>query len=161
MNQVTTALRQLEAYVQEEIGAQLRLLERLEAQDLALRSHDPLRIAHTTRALDTEIEGAQKRAQRRHTILAGLADVWGLASSSLSLSSVAERVGDDGDDGERLERQKQELERISKRVQKLARRNTTVARFHQRLTSDVLQAVLVQDDGGNVHDGGALVDAEA
>lgn len=158
MNQVTTALRQLEAYVQEEIGAQLRLLERLEAQDLALRSHDPLRIAHTTRALDTEIEGAQKRAQRRHTILAGLADVWGLAPSSLSLSSVAERVGDDG---ERLERQKQELERISKRVQKLARRNTTVARFHQRLTSDVLQAVLVQDDGGNVHDGGALVDAEA
>jgi hypothetical protein len=154
----TTTLRQLEAYVQEEIGAQGRLLAALEAQDAALRSHEPERIAHATGALDAELEAQGNRAHKRRQLLESLASIWGVAASSLTLTSIAERAGDDG---ERLARQRHELERVTRRVQRLARRNTTIARFHQRLTADVLQALLVQDEGVQVSDGGALVDAEA
>ena len=157
MNNVITLLRQLESYVQEEIGAQGRLLASLEAQDRALRAHDAARIAEATRALDGEIEASSKRAQRRQELVSSLAKLWSVAPSSLTLGSIAERVGDEG---ARLGRQRNELQSASAQVAKLGRRNGLVARFHQRLTAEVLQAVLVQADGAPLHEGGALVDAE-
>jgi hypothetical protein len=158
MSSVTTLLRQLEANVQEETGAQRRLLELLGAQDMALRSHAALSISETTRALEAPLESAERRTNARRAILASLASAWNVSADALTLSSIATRAGEDG---ERLRRQRDELERVTRSVQKLARRNGTVARFHQRLTADVLQAVLASDADAPVADGGTLVDAEA
>lgn len=158
MSEYTTALRHLEAYVQEEIGAQSRLLTLLQAQEAALRSHSALELAAATASLDRELESTHDRARRRQTILESLARKWSVAASSLSLTSVVERVGDEG---ERLARQRGELERATRKVQRLARRNAVAANYHQRLTAEVLQAVLAPQSGGLVTDGGGLVDAEA
>lgn len=157
MNHVISLLRQLESYVQEEIGAQGRVLAALEAQGEALRSHEPARIDEATRALDREIEGQARRSERRAALVEGLAQAWGVAPSSLSLGSIVQRVGDES---ARLARQREELKRASGDVARQSRRNGMVARFHERLTSDVLQAVLVQADGLPLEQGGALVDAE-
>jgi len=158
MTSTITLLRQLEALVQEEIGAQSRLQALLERQDEALRTHVPERMLSAAHALDGELAPSAQRAQRRVEIVAALARAWGIAPSALTLSSIVRRSGDEG---ERLARQKPELERIARGVQKLARRSAIAARYHQRLTAEVVQAVLVQADGVRVLDGGALVDAEA
>jgi hypothetical protein len=157
MSSLTTLLRQLEAYVQEEIGAQTRLVALLEAQERALRVHDAAELLDTTSAIDAELEGSAQRGRRRRELFASLAGLWMVAPSSLTLSSIALRAGPDA---QRLERQKDDLDRAARRVQRLARRSGLVARFHQRLTADVLQALLAAGEEERVDCGGRLVDAE-
>jgi hypothetical protein len=157
MNQVITLLRQLEAYVQEEIGAQGRVLAALDQQGAALRSHEPARILESTKALDVEIEAQMRRSSRRTALIEGLAQAWGVAPSSLSLGSIVQRIGDEG---ARLARQRDDLKRAAGEVAKKSRRNGMVARFQHKIASDVLQAVLVPDGQGSLEEGGTLVDAE-
>lgn len=158
MSTTTTLLRQLEAYVQEEIGGQARLLALLEVQEAALRARRTDELASATRALDSELDAALGRGRRRREIVAALATQWGIAESALTLSSIVRRTGDEGD---RLSRQKDELERVSLDVQRVARRAGVCARFLQRLEAELLQAVLSPPAGAPLHEGGALVDAEA
>ena len=158
MNQVMTLLRQLEAHVQEEIGAQSRVLAALEAQGEALRSHESARIVAATAALDSEIAAQAKRSERRVELLSALAAVWSLPAGTLTLGSIVQRVGDEG---RRLARQREELTATVGSVARQSRRNRLVARLHQRVTSDILQAVLVENGSESVlAEGGALVDAE-
>lgn len=158
MNQVMTLLRQLEAHVQEEIGAQGRVLAALEAQGEALRSHESARIMEATAALDREILAQARRAERRTELLSALASVWGVAPQTLTLGSIAQRVGDEG---RRLARQRDELQRAAGSVARQSQRNGLVARLHQRVTSQVLQAVLVEGgEGASLTEGGALINAE-
>lgn len=158
MNQVMTLLRQLEAHVQEEIGAQSRVLAALEAQGEALRSHESARIVTATAALDSEIAAQARRAERRNELLTSLATAWGLPAGTLTLGSIVQRVGDEG---RRLARQRDELAETVGNVARQSRRNGLVARLHQRVTSEVLQAVLVESGSEAVlAEGGALVDAE-
>jgi len=158
MNQVMTLLRQLEAHVQEEIGAQSRVLAALEALREALRSHESARIVTATAALDSEIAAQARRTERRNELLASLATAWGLPAGTLTLGSIVQRVGDEG---RRLARQRDELAETVGNVARQSRRNGLVARLHQRVTSEVLQAVLVESGSEAVlAEGGALVDAE-
>ncbi len=158
MNQVMTLLRQLEAHVQEEIGAQSRVLAALEAQGEALRSHESARIVTATAALDSEIAAQARRAERRNELLTSLATAWNLPAGTLTLGSIVQRVGDEG---RRLARQRDELAETVGNVARQSRRNGLVARLHQRVTSEVLQAVLVESGSEAVlAEGGALVDAE-
>jgi hypothetical protein len=158
MNQVMTLLRQLEAHVQEEIGAQGRVLAALEAQGEALRSHDSARIVEATAALDREILAQARRAERRTELLTALANVWGVAPATLTLGSIVQRVGDEG---RRLARQRDDLQHAAGSVARQSQRNGLVARLHQRVTSQVLQAVLVDGgDGASLTEGGTLINAE-
>lgn len=158
MNQVMTLLRQLEAHVQEEIGAQSRVLAALEAQGEALRSHESARIVAATSTLDAEIMAQARRTERRNELLSALAAAWSLPTGTLTLGSIVQRVGDEG---RRLARQREELAATVGNVARQSRRNGLVARLHQRVTSEVLQAVLVESgDDAVLAEGGALVDAE-
>ena len=158
MNQVMTLLRQLEAHVQEEIGAQSRVLAALEAQGEALRSHESARIVAATSTLDAEIMAQARRTERRTELLSALAAAWSLPTGTLTLGSIVQRVGDEG---RRLARQREELAATVGNVARQSRRNGLVARLHQRVTSEVLQAVLVESgDNAVLAEGGALVDAE-
>jgi len=158
MNNETTLLRQLEAYVQEELGAQGRLTGLLEAQERALLSHEREQLEAASTALQAEFIGAASRAKRRDELVGQLAKSWNVAASALSLSSIVRRFGADG---ERLRRQRVELERAVKRVQKLARRTASAARMHSRLSNEIVRACLSAADGVDVHEGGSLVNAEA
>lgn len=158
MSSETTLLRQLEAYVQEELGAQGRLIGLLEAQERALLSHEHAQLEAAGTALQAEFLGAASRAKRRDELVGQLAKAWEVAASALSLSSIVRRFGADG---ERLRRQRLELERAVKRAQKLARRTAAAARMHSRLSNEIVRACLSASDGSDLHAGGSLVNAEA
>jgi hypothetical protein len=158
MSNVTTWLRQLEAYVQEELGAQGRLTGLLETQERALLSHERDALTSASEALQAEIAGSAARARRRDELVGQLARAWGVDASALTLASIARRSGVDG---ERLTRQRAELQRASQRVQKLARRANSAARLHSRLSGDIVRACLAAGGEADVDAGGALVNAEA
>jgi hypothetical protein len=158
VNSVVILLKQLEAYVQEEIGAQGRTLALLGAQDEALRSGEPHKVAASTEALEREMRSAPSRARRRGELLAGFAALWNLAPHTLTLSSIVDRSGDQG---ERLGRQRDELRAVVAKISRQARRNSTAARFHERFASEVLHVLLAVDGSKSIEAGGVLVDAQA
>ena len=158
MNPVVHLLRQLEAYVQEEIGAQGRTLALLGAQEDALRSRDPHKITSSTQQLERELSSAPRRAQRRQELLAAFARAWDLAPCTLTLSSVVDRAGEEG---ERLARQRNELRAVTANVARQSRRVAAIARYHESFATDVLQVLIAVDGGAPFEAGGVLVDAEA
>jgi hypothetical protein len=159
MNHLATLLRHLEAYVQEEIGAQGRTLALLEAQERAVGACDRQAIERSTRSLDVELRQAAVRARRRGLLLEGFGKLWELDASTLSLASLIERVGPDAD---RLQRQRAELRDASAKVRRRARRIGSAARAHQRLTAEIIETVLTgAAEGAGLEAGGTLVNAEA
>lgn len=158
MNQLATLMRHLEAYVQEEIGVQGRTLALLEAQEQAVRVCDREALERANRALDAELRTSPERARRRGLLLDGFGKLWSIDSSSLTLSSLIERIGPAA---ERLQRQRGELRQASGRVARRARRIGAAARAHQQLTREIIETALCHAGGGAVEDGGALVNAEA
>ena len=158
MSSIPQLLRQLEAYVQEEIGAQGRTLVALAAQEEALRTGEPRRIAAATLGLEHELQSIPARLKRRTELLAGLARTWNVAADALTLSSVVERAAGEG---ERLGRQRTELRQLVAKVTRQTRRIAATARFHGRFTTEVLQALLAVDGAAPIEAGGVLIDAEA
>ncbi len=158
MSTSTTWLRQLEAYLQEEIGAQGRLIALLEEQERALLSHSRLAIESASHALQAQFAASSSRSRRREDLVARLAQSWGVAPQSLTLASIAERAGSDG---ERLARQRSELQRATRKAQRLARRTAAAARLHSRLSNEIVRACLGADTLSPKVDAGAVVDAEA
>jgi hypothetical protein len=150
-------MRHLEAYVQEEIGAQRRTVSLLEAHEQALYTTLPAVIQEATKALEEDLRPVQARARRRDELLRAFGRLWGVEASTLTLGSLIERAGPDA---ERLQRQRQDLRDATAKVARQARRNAVAARTHQRLTADIIESLLAQG-GEPVENGGSLVNAEA
>ncbi|MCK6445890.1 MAG: flagellar export chaperone FlgN [Planctomycetes bacterium] len=158
MKELQTLVRHLEAHLQDELAAQERTLGLLEAEEHALRGRDPHLVFERTTALERELATGVGRARRREELLARLGALWRVPPATLTLSSIAERAGVEG---ERIRRLRGELrERVAK-VVKLARRVATLARTHQRFFSDVLQSLFATIGAGDVRQNGSLLDAEA
>ena len=158
MTDVRATLRQLEGCVQEEIGAQARAAERLEAQALALRSGDSAELCARTAELERELSAAPARAERRAGLLRALAQAWGVAPASLSLASIALRAGAEG---RRLDKLRGELRLAAARSARQMRRNALAARLHQRAWREIREGALRAAGGDEALPGGQLVDAEA
>ena len=158
MSSATTWLRQLESYVQEELGAQGRLIALLEDQERALLSHSRPAIEAASHALQAQFAASSARARRREELVTRLAQFWGVAPQSLTLASIAERAAGDG---ERLARQRTDLQRATRMAQRLARRTAAAARPHSRLSSEIVRACLGSDVLAPKVEAGNVVDAEA
>jgi hypothetical protein len=158
MSQLSTLLRHLEAYVQEEIGAQGRTLALLEAQQAAVATSEPESVAKATQAIEDELRTVAARARRRDELLRGFARFWNIDPQSLTFASLIERAGPEG---ERLRRQRRDLRTTAGRVARRARVVGTAARAHQRLTAEIIETVLADDERQAAGTGGVLVDAEA
>lgn len=158
MKELQILVRHLEAHLQDELAAQERTLALLDAEEQALRGRDPHLVLERTTALERELATGVGRARRREELLARLGALWRVPAATLTLSSIAERAGAEG---ERIRRLRGELrERVAK-VVKLARRVATLARTHQRFFSDVLQSLFAAIGAGDVRQNGSLLDAEA
>ena len=157
MTQLSTLMRHLEAYVQEEIGAQRRTTALLQAHEEAVHTTLPAVIQEATLALEQELRPVPARARRRDELLRAFGRLWGVEPTALTLGSLIERAGPDAD---RLVRQRQELRDATAKVARQSRRNAVAARTHQRLTADIIESVLAQG-GDSVENGGSLVNAEA
>ena len=154
---VPALLAQLEACVQEELGAQGRTIALLESQERALLAGSTEGLATCAEACRAELATVPARARRRAEVLAGLGAAWQVDGAALTLSSVVRRAGDAG---RRLERQRDELRRAVAKVARSSRRLAAAARMHQALVAEVLDTLL--EEGRRAGSpGGGLVDASA
>lgn len=151
---VGTLVRQLEACLQEEKGVQGRLLALLEAQEKAALAGDGDALVITGDDLERELAGETTRERRRRELLAGFAAAFGVPARILTLSSIVERLGSEG---ERLGRLRAELRETLLAVRGKSKRVAVIARGHQDVLRDVLRVLL----GDSSETGGVLVDAEA
>lgn len=147
-------LSRLEAWAQEELGVQQRLAVALTEHERVLGSGSPDEIEASIAALDASDPRGSARRRELDTVLRSLARVWGLAGSTLTLGSVAERFGPQGD---RLTRIRTNLRDACREVQERSRRITLVAK-HQR---DIVHLALESVVGREGFDGtrGSLVDS--
>ena len=82
--------------------------------------------------------------------LGGIIGLW-------TVGSLVERLGSEG---ALLAAERAQLIELSQEVGSLNRRMATLVRLHRQVTRDLIQVVLGSEDGGDVHAGGSLIDAE-
>lgn len=153
-----TELRRVEAWVQSEHGAQLRLLERLAAHERALGTGDADAIAATLGALEAELVGEPARHRERRAWSASLAKHFGVHPATLTLRSIVARAGADG---ARLERLRADLERTVREVAAAGRRVAMIARTQRALLGELLSTLTGADPDSPERASGTLVDARA
>ena len=157
MSDVRALLRQLEGCLQEEIGAQARACECLQAQEADLRSGDAQALDASSRALEVELSSAPARGARRALLIAKLAGAWRVDARSLTLGSIVQRSAGEGT---RLKRLRDELRQVTAGMARQMRRNALAARLHQRAWSEILEGAIGAMAGDEALRGGHLVDAE-
>ncbi|MEZ6014536.1 MAG: flagellar export chaperone FlgN [Planctomycetota bacterium] len=147
----------LEAALREELAAQRELLELLRAQESAVIARTPDALVEVTSKIEAHVSSASARRARREPIIRRIAMELRVAPSALTLSSLCERLGEDGS---RLSELRLELREATSRVVRQNRRVSALVGLHRRINQEVLELVLA-DDGMNPFNGaGALVDAE-
>ena len=159
MNTPHALIHQLEAYAQEELNLQSRLLEALRAQEGSLFSGELESMRTNLQLVDEQLRGSGARAQRRHDLLCRLGAHFGVAQDTLTLTGICLRLGSDG---ARLSRLAAELRTLAQAVTRSTRRLAALARMHVRLNDDILGAVLAGQgvDAQSLQGTGALVNAE-
>lgn len=158
MNQRTLTNR-LEACVQEELQARERTLVLLGRQERAILENRSTDLAAATTALERELLAGVERSARRDQVLRSLGTLWGVPVSAMTLSSIAERLGQDGSGLRRLR------DALRERTAEVVRRNRRIAaltRVHRRLVQDVLGLLFLEEaQAAPLKSAGTLVDAEA
>lgn len=145
----------LEAYLQEEKGAQGRLLALLEAQEKAVVEGDTSALEITGAELEQELAGEPRRERRRREILNEIGRALGVPVGILTVRSLAERLGPDG---ERLMRLRDELREALVAVRRKSGRVAAIARGQRDIVRDVMCLLFGEpDEAGR----GALVNTEA
>jgi hypothetical protein len=147
-----------EAWVQEEIVAQKRLSSLLADQERAIVTGDTPDLTETSQAIERELAGSVPRDRRRRELVDGFARVWGIPAGAMSLSSIAERLGNEA---RRLVTLRRELRGVVADVLRRGRRISAMAQHHQGLLRDVMHLLAGAGDDRNKDHEGALVNAEA
>ena len=159
MSSLRALVHQLEAYAQEELDLQTRTLAVLREQESALFHGDIEAMRINFEKVDAQLAGCAGRATRRHDLLRKLGLEFGVAPSTLTLSSICTRLGRDG---ERLARIATDLREATFAVTRTTRRLSALARMHARLNDEILGTVLADRgvDKTDMDRTGALLDAE-
>jgi len=150
---------QLERYAQEELELQTRTLTALREQEAALFHGDLDAMRANVERVDAQLEGCVARAARRNELLRRFGLHFGVAASTLTLTSICTRLGPDA---EKLARIAVPLREATLAVSRATRRLGALARMHARLNDEILKSVLAVQgvDPRNMERCGALVDAE-
>ena len=154
-------LNRIEALVREELDSQRQLLELLDVQQKAVvaRTSDALEVC--TQRVEELLASSAARRQRRETLVRRMAQTLGLAPSALTLGSLAERAGQDG---ERLGALRQELRSVVAEVVRANRRLSAAVAVHRKINSQVIELTLGDDEairsGAAPLGAGSLIDAE-
>ena len=144
-------------WARDEVAGQRRLLATLELQEEATIAHDVGRVDEHTAAIQAELGRAPGRAERRETLVQALAAHWNVPASVLTLTSIAERLGPEG---ESLLQVRSDLRDIAARVARQGRRLGRLLSVHRQLARETIEILLTDEQGNPLHDEGTLVDAE-
>ena len=147
-------LNALEAWLVDEVAGKERLVARLEEQERALGSGDSVAITEVTRRVAIEVEADVDRARRREILFARLGAHWGVAPSALTLGSIAERAGGNGD---RIAELRTRVRELASEVLRRNRRITRIVHVHQSIVQETLTALVGSHDP--LAETGALFDA--
>ena len=107
-----------------------------------------------------ELAGAPERARRREAVLASFAESFRVPLESVTLGSIAARVGA-CQEAERLLVLRAELRRTVESVRRKARKLSSLAGFHRRLVHELVEVILGEEGKNPLEDRGVLVDAQA
>lgn len=154
---ITRFAHRLVAALREDVAANERIAALLAVQEESVRHPGDAAFQEATSALETELKGAPMRTARRDRALGDLAGALGVARTALTIKSAVERLGADG---AALAHERDRLAEVAHEVQVRNRRVATLVRLHRQVTKELIQVVLGPTDGGDVHSGGSLIDAE-
>jgi len=146
------------AQIQEELAARGRTLELIRSQEQAVLANDPAALEAAMSELERVLEGHAGRERKRNYVIAALAESFGLASESLTLASILERLGEDAGS---LEKLRAELASVSRDIKRANRRLAALCGMHRQIAREVIHSLLDQGAGDPLERAGALVDAEA
>ncbi len=158
MTELAHWLHRLEACVQREIAAQARVLERLDAEEIAISRGSPEEVLAAAEALGEEVASEDARSRERRAILTGLAASFEVSPDSLTLSSIVERIGEPRGN---LAHLRTELRALVAQVVRRTRRIGSLARLQGQVLHEAIGTVISQELQQGARSGGALVNAEA
>lgn len=148
----------LAAWAKDEVAAQQQLLAALERQEEAVRVRDHGAIESAGEELERLSGTGATRARRRDFLLGQLAELWQVPRSVLTLGSVIERLGPKG---ELLVDLRAELRDGAALVLKKSRRVAALVNAFRRLSNEVVELLLTDEEGTPLHQGGTLIHVEA
>lgn len=154
---IQSLLNSLQAWAQEELAGQRRMLAIIERQEQTLCANDPEGLAQATQSLEPELAAQSERVEKRRRLFAVLAAHWQADPEALSLSSILERCGEQPG----LETLRDELRRSTTELLRRNRRFSVLAAAHRRLVEELVNALLEAGNPSSRTHGGALVDAQA
>ncbi len=148
----------LEACLVNEIESKRAALQWIEQLELTLGGYDAEGFEGSVQK-GASLPGVDERnAKRRKKLIGELAAAWGVPEGTLTLGSIARRLGADG---ERLDALREELRDLVGTVLKRRRRLSSLIGLHRRVNTELMQLILGCESEEQVHEGGSLVNAEA
>ena len=155
--QAGAVLNHLVAWAREEVVGQEQTLVALDVQAKACHQRSPDALEEATKSVDTCLEKAHARSNRRERLFGQLGVLWGVAPGSLTLGSILLRAGDGQ---ETLAELREQLRRVGTEVRTAGRKVQGLLRLHQRVTTEILDTVLGDERHDSLDRSGALLDAE-
>ena len=153
----TNRVNRLVIAIREEVASHEKIVELLTVQEGSIRNPAGEAFQAATLELEVELKRSAGRTARRERALAELAAELGVAPGVATIGSMVERLGADG---ELLAAERARLIDVGADVRRRNRRMATLVRLHRQVTRELIQVVLGPEDGGDVHEGGSLIDAE-
>jgi len=148
----------LEASLVTEIESKRAALEWIEQLERTLGGYDAEGFEGSV-AAGASLPGTDERnAKRRKKLIGELAAAWGVPEGTLTLGSIARRLGAEG---ERLDVLREELRELVASVLQRRRRLSSLIGLHRRVNTELMQLILGCESEEQVHEGGSLVNAEA
>lgn len=153
----TNRVNRLVIAIREEVASHEKIVELLTVQEGSIRNPAGEAFQAATLELEVELKRSAGRTARRERALTELAAELGVAPGAATIGSMVERLGADG---ELLAAERTRLIEVGADVRRRNRRMATLVRLHRQVTRELIQVVLGPEDGGDVHEGGSLIDAE-
>lgn len=157
MKHLQSQLNTLEAWAQEELAGQRRILALITRQEEALVANRSSLLLEACQELEQELRGQAERADRRSKLFGAIAESLQVDARALSLSSILERVGAHP----RLANLRDELRRSTAQIVRRNRRFAALAAAQRKLIEELVTTLLQQENPKALHEGGTLVNAKA
>lgn len=157
MMPLQSLLNALQAWAQEELAGQRRILALVARQEQALCANDTHALLDATEELEPEMRAQSERAERRRRLFHRIAAHWQVDAEALSIGSILERCG--GHAG--LAALREELRSSSNELVRRNRRFGALAGAQRRLIEELVAGLLQQDDPRALQEGGTLVNQRA
>lgn len=126
-----------EAWIQEELCAQKRMLGLLGEQEQAIRAADAERVLASGARIEAELAGGAPRERRRRDLVNTCARAFGVTCKEVTLTALGERAREAGADVSRLEIARGELRSTTAAVLRKGRKISAQARYHQGLLEEL------------------------